>query len=160
MSEREFPILTNPKEYIPWDAIAPHEAQALRNHHQTLERLAERGGLSWVEAYAVLTDNHFMSVMSLTEKEAKEKVLALLPNQEWIVPVTWEVCGFIKVRAESAEEACRKVHEDVDDYPLPYQSEYVDASFDISGDIEEAADMSKIYTSNYNSGKWGQDLKW
>ena len=124
MSEREFPILTKPKEYIPWDAIAPHEAQALRNHHQTLERLAERGGLSWVETYAVLTDNHFMSVMSLTE------------------------------------EACRKVHEDVDDYPLPYQSEYVDASFDISGDIEEAADMSKIYTSDYNSGKWGQDLKW
>lgn len=80
-------------------------------------------------------------------------------KQEWIVPVTWETCGFIKVRAESAEEACRKVHEDADDYPLPYQSEYVDASFDISGSIEEATEMSKIYTSNYNSGKWGQDLE-
>ena len=80
-------------------------------------------------------------------------------KQEWIVPVTWEVCGFIKVRAESAEEACKKVHEDADDYPLPYQSEYIDASFDISGSIEEATEMSKIYTSNYNSGKWGQDLE-
>ena len=80
-------------------------------------------------------------------------------KQEWIVPVTWEACGFIKVRAESAEEACKKVHEDADDYPLPYQSEYIDASFDISGSIEEATEMSKIYTSNYNSGKWGQDLE-
>ena len=158
MSEREFPILTNPKEYIPWDAIAPHEAQALRNHHQTLERLAERGGLSWVEAYAVLTDNHFMSVMFLTEKEAKEKVLALLPNQEWIVPVTWEACGFIKVKAESAENACRKVHDNPDKYPLPHESEYVDASYDISGDIEESTALTEIYTKDYNSGKWGQDL--
>ena len=92
----------------------------------------------------------------MPEEEAKEKVLALLPNQEWIVPVTWEMCDFIKVCAESAEEACRKVHEDVDDYPLPCRSEYVDTSFDISGDIEEAADMSKIYTSDYNSGKWNK----
>lgn len=58
----------------------------------------------------------------MPEEEAKEKVLALLPNQEWIVPVTWEMCDFIKVCAESAEEACRKVHEDVDDCPLPCRS--------------------------------------
>ena len=70
------------------------------------------------------------------------------------------MCGFIKICAESAEEACRKVHKNIDDYPLPCQSEYVDASFDISGDIEETTDMSKIYTSDYNSGKWGQDLEW
>lgn len=157
MDNKMFPILgTNPKEYIPWDSIAPHKAQALINHGQSLEKLASRGGLSWCEALAVLRDSKFIT---MPEEEAKEKVLALLPNQEWIVPVTWEACGFIKVRAESAEEACRKVHEDADDYPLPYQSEYVDASFDISGSIEEATEMSKIYTSNYNSGKWGQNLE-
>lgn len=75
--------------------------------------------------------------------------------KDYIVPVTWEVCGFIKVRAESAEDACQKVHDNPDEYPLPYQSEYVDASFDISGDIEEAAAMSEIYTKDYESGKWG-----
>lgn len=39
---------------IPWSLIAPHEAQALRNHDQSLERLNERGGLSPEEALAVL----------------------------------------------------------------------------------------------------------
>lgn len=40
---------------IPWDAIAPYEGHALENHQQTLERLAERGGLDPVEAYFVMT---------------------------------------------------------------------------------------------------------
>lgn len=39
---------------LPWDVIAPHAAQAQRNHGQTLERLAERGGLGPDEAVAVL----------------------------------------------------------------------------------------------------------
>lgn len=39
---------------IPWSAIAPFENYAKRNHSQTLERLAERGGLSPVEAYCVI----------------------------------------------------------------------------------------------------------
>ena len=152
----EFPILKSNGVTIPWKSIAPHEKQALINHGQSLEKLASRGGLSWCEALAVLQDSKFIE---MPEEEAKEKVLALLPNQEWLVPVTWEAFGFIKVHAESAEEACRKVHENADDYPLPRQSEYIDASFDISGSIEEATEMSEIYTSNYNAGEWGQNLE-
>ena len=154
--DEEFPILKSNGVTIPWKSIAPHEKQALINHGQSLEKLASRGGLSWCEALAVLQDSKFIA---MSEEEAKEKVLALLPNQEWLVPVTWEAFGFIKVHAESAEEACRKVHENADDYPLPRQSEYIDASFDISGSIEEAAEMSEIYTSNYNAGEWGQNLE-
>lgn len=41
---------------ISWSLIEPHEEQANRNHGQTLERLAERGGLSVYEAVAVLND--------------------------------------------------------------------------------------------------------
>lgn len=42
---------------IPWDMIAPHEKQAMANHGgQSLERLAQRGGLSACEALAVLED--------------------------------------------------------------------------------------------------------
>lgn len=77
-------------------------------------------------------------------------------EKDFIVPVTWEACGFIKVKASSALVACQMVHDNPDDYPLPYQSEYVDASFNISGDIEEAAAMSEIFTKDYESGKWGQ----
>jgi hypothetical protein len=58
---RQFPIqrldFPDAPRSIPWAAIAPHEAQALRNHcGQTLERLAERHGLSPCEAVAVLED--------------------------------------------------------------------------------------------------------
>lgn len=41
--------------------IAPHEPQALKNHcDQTLQRLAQRGGLSACETIAVLHDRKWM----------------------------------------------------------------------------------------------------
>lgn len=49
---RRFPIQSGPS--IPWAAIEPHEDQARRNHGQSLEHLAERGGLSPCEAVAVM----------------------------------------------------------------------------------------------------------
>lgn len=55
MAELMFPILGDDQiKAIPWDVLAPHEAQAQKNHGQTLRRLAERGGLSPAEAVAVL----------------------------------------------------------------------------------------------------------
>lgn len=45
-----------PRGSIPWEMIAPHEPQAIKNHSQTLRRLAERGGLSYSEAIAILKD--------------------------------------------------------------------------------------------------------
>lgn len=52
MSTDRFPSLGGPS--VEWEVIAPHEAQALKNHDQTLKRLAERGGLDVLELYAVL----------------------------------------------------------------------------------------------------------
>lgn len=49
-----FPLMDGPA--IPWDAIAPHERQARRNHGQSLERLAQRGGLSCAEFWFVMND--------------------------------------------------------------------------------------------------------
>ena len=43
LEETPFPIQDGPT--IPWSVIAPHEAQCQKNHGQSLERLAERGGL-------------------------------------------------------------------------------------------------------------------
>lgn len=40
---------------IDWALIAPHEQQVKRNHGQSLERLAERGGLSPLEIYLAMT---------------------------------------------------------------------------------------------------------
>lgn len=64
---RQFPILYNPEDRkdraalgwpssVPWDFIAPYEKRAKSNHSQSLERLAQRGGLGPMEMYAVLRD--------------------------------------------------------------------------------------------------------
>ena len=56
-----FPIMSDgPTHWIPWDLVAPHEAQAKHNHGgQTLTRLAQRGGLDAMEAVAVLEDTDY-----------------------------------------------------------------------------------------------------
>ncbi|QCO00540.1 hypothetical protein D3093_35440 (plasmid) [Azospirillum argentinense] len=59
---RPFPILyptrppTDAPRSIPWSLVALHRAQAQINHVQTLESLAERGGLAPCELLAVLED--------------------------------------------------------------------------------------------------------
>lgn len=39
---------------VPWAFVEPHHAQAMINHDQTLNRLADRGGLSPQEMLAVV----------------------------------------------------------------------------------------------------------
>lgn len=41
---------------VPWALVAPFAERALANHHQTLERLNERGGLSPRELALLLQD--------------------------------------------------------------------------------------------------------
>ena len=73
MSDKRFPVLglwgfgkelqeQCPKS-VPWQMLAPHEDQAVSNHSQSLNRLAQRGGLSPCEMLAVLEDRcwHKMS---------------------------------------------------------------------------------------------------
>ena len=72
MSERLFPIIDGGS--IPWSLIAPHDRQAMANHGgQTLERLAERGGLSACEAIAVLEHRRWHSMPT---PEARAALLA------------------------------------------------------------------------------------
>lgn len=77
----QFPVLRSrwrdPQESIPWSVIAPHERQALRNHSQTLRRLAERGGLAWTEMLAVLTDSYWEDVTH-DRVRAKDEVLRIV----------------------------------------------------------------------------------
>lgn len=59
MADKEpmFPIMNDPIiKALPWAAMRPHEEQAQRNHSQTLNRLASRGGLGIEEAYHILRD--------------------------------------------------------------------------------------------------------
>lgn len=76
---RRFPIMgrdrDRPIKSIPWAMIAPHEAQAIRNHSQSLERLAQRGGLDVFEAVWVLegkgwnADPELLSARDITDEQ-------------------------------------------------------------------------------------------
>jgi hypothetical protein len=71
---------------IPWDIILPHERQAQKNHYQSLERLAERGGLGLDEAIAILEDRpwHKMDEIVALERlsEIIRKATADLPQSD------------------------------------------------------------------------------
>lgn len=63
---------------IPWEMIAPHDAQAMKNHSdQNLEKLASRGGLSCCEAMAVLEDRRWTR---MDQDEAKAQLTKLVEN--------------------------------------------------------------------------------
>lgn len=68
MSDQTFPVLlggrpdpgsTWVRRCVPWSFVAPHEAQAVRNHDQSLVRLASRGGLSPAEMLCVVKDQEW-----------------------------------------------------------------------------------------------------
>lgn len=76
--ERQFPIMDGKgRAYIPWSVIAPHAKQAWENHGQTLERLAERGGLCWSEAWGVLTGVSWGQLPVRQEDRCKAAVLRI-----------------------------------------------------------------------------------
>jgi hypothetical protein len=60
----QFPILGSGGAKIDFQLVADHGKQANRNHYQTVETLAVRGGLSWAELYAVLHNQEYKNVDS------------------------------------------------------------------------------------------------
>jgi hypothetical protein len=60
---------------VPWDFLAPHQAQAVRNHSQSLETLAQRGGLCPSEVLAVIEQRRWRR---LAEARAEAAVIAAL----------------------------------------------------------------------------------
>jgi len=83
---RDFPImasLPDRRRYgsqlrasIPWAMIEPHRKQAAKNHGgQSLERLADRGGLAPDEAIAVLEDRAWTFKESLYARARLEELV-------------------------------------------------------------------------------------
>lgn len=50
----------------------------------------------------------------------------------WNLPVTWEMCGVVKVEANCLEDAMDYVKNNGDHIKLPRDANYVDGSFDLS----------------------------
>jgi hypothetical protein len=71
MTERKMMPIMGSKliSEIPWPMIAPHEKQARSNHSQSLERLAERGGLGCSEAIDIMRGARWGSAAPCLENE-------------------------------------------------------------------------------------------
>lgn len=76
MLERKFPILGGGMD-IPWIIVELHDKQVRANHGQSLERIAERGGLGWGEALAVLEDRKYKYI---DEDAARIQVLEIVAD--------------------------------------------------------------------------------
>ena len=76
-----FPVLDSGGQSIPWEAIEPHREQAQKNHYQSLEQLAGRGGLTCRELYYVLTDTRLPRATH-EQVDYKGLVLGLTGTQE------------------------------------------------------------------------------
>ena len=59
--------------------------------------------------------------------------------------VTWEMCGYVDVEADTLEEAMEKFYDECDYIKLPSDGEYVDGSFQLStDDVDEMEAMINI----------------
>ncbi len=55
----------------------------------------------------------------------------------WKIPVTWEVCAFVKVEAKTLVEAMQIARDEEGKIPLPTEPEYVDGSWNLSETNED-----------------------
>lgn len=62
--------------------------------------------------------------------------------KKWKIPVTWEVCGYVYVDADTLVEAMETARDDEGVIPLPTESDYVDGSWRLSEEVWK--DLSEI----------------
>ena len=85
---RKFPVLRSYisreqrkccPESIPWKLVESHEERVMTNHHQSLERLAERGGLAPCEILAIVEDRRWKT---MDIQDAIDKLRGLIIVEE------------------------------------------------------------------------------
>ena len=79
---KKYPIIYgNGNEFIPFDMMLEHEEQCLKNHTQTVNELASRGGTSYLETYYILKNHkyvfHNAEDMEKLEEKARDVVHAM-----------------------------------------------------------------------------------
>lgn len=71
--------------------------------------------------------------------------------KKWKIPVTWEVCGYVYVDADTLVEAMEKARDDEGIIPLPTESDYVDGSWRLSETDENF--VREMYNDNQQDDK-------
>lgn len=71
--------------------------------------------------------------------------------KKWKIPVTWEVCGYVYVDADTLEEAMETARDDEGVIPLPDDNDYVDGSWRLSETDETF--VREMYNDNQQDEK-------
>ena len=71
--------------------------------------------------------------------------------KKWKIPVTWEVCGYVYVDADTLNEAMETARDDEGVIPLPTESDYVDGSWRLSETDENF--VREMYNDNQQDEK-------
>lgn len=91
-----YPIQDGPT--IPWFIMKPHEAQCQKNHGQSLEKLAGRGGLGAAEAYCIIKGLSLRAIDEVGHNQLRT----------WWFEYADSING-LKTRAEEAEATNAKL---------------------------------------------------
>ena len=76
-----------PQETIPWAFAETFRRQAHANHSQTLERLHERGGLTYAEIWLAMNGHGLFDFKGPSNAWAKPRVLAAVEAFKAATPV-------------------------------------------------------------------------
>ena len=76
-------ILSGFPRSVPWDMVEPHRSAAMSNHGQTLERLAERGGLCITEMRAVMGGHGWRAIRTFGWTEKNSAPWLLEQVEKW-----------------------------------------------------------------------------
>ena len=71
--------------------------------------------------------------------------------KKWKIPVTWEVCGYVYVDADTLVEAMETARDNEGVIPLPTESDYVDGSWRLSETDENF--VREMYNDNQQDDK-------
>ena len=71
--------------------------------------------------------------------------------KKWKIPVTWEVCGYVYVDADTLEKAMETARDDEGVIPLPDDNDYVDGSWRLSETDENF--VREMYNDNQQDEK-------
>lgn len=109
------------------------------------------GGEKQATRHTLKTALDYIDDELLKYQNASNRLSAATKEEEWILPVTWEVSGFVKVKGATLEEAIENFDRDIEHIPLPSDATYVDGSFALTSDDIE-------FIQIYNAKKYALTL--
>lgn len=70
-------------------------------------------------------------------------------QKDYLVPVSFEMCGMLSIKANNAEEAIKLAKAHIDELPIPTVKDYVDGSYQLATDDAAIIDLYTIAAKTY-----------